>query len=165
MKTQDAHDAATQALIDDAPGVLPLEGLPDVVGAVRRALEVCQPQHEPTSRKERREAERETSPQLEPDLIACEEIRAQVWAQARVLKLTATLGQLIAEHPDIKGLVPAMRGALVIQEAHDTAHSLRHLIRHEIMCRVEQLVLRELARIVPNPTFVAKSQGLSAEEE
>ena len=128
MKNQDAAEAAqneAEELGREDACVTPLEGPPDVWGAVKRALD---------------------QKELPPELVAEEEIRAQVWAQRRIGPLVATLGAMIAAHPHLEGLTPAKRGISVIGTKHSTAVALRKLVRDEIMDRVRALVRAALVQ-------------------
>lgn len=122
-RTQDAAEVAQNEALDMAREdvILPLVGLPDIRGAVRRAQESA-------------------SADVPVELIAIEEIRAQVWAQKKVIPLMETLGGLLKDHSCLAGLAPAHRATLVINPKHDAGLSLRALVREEIMCRVKQLV-------------------------
>jgi hypothetical protein len=109
--------------------IVPLVGLPDIDAAVSLALQI-----EPTQGG------------LPADVLAAEHIRAQVWAQAKVEPLLASLIAMFKAHPQLAGLAPGRRASILVNPKLDTARALRNLLREEIMWRVEQLVRGELAR-------------------
>lgn len=126
---QVAEDAAEDAARDAKPGIVPLVGMPDIAEAVGLAELIVDSQGG-----------------VSMDVLAIEDIRAQVYAQNKVMVLTETLGDLFKAHPELAGLSPAQRGANVIDPKLDTARALRKLIREEIMVRVGALVRAEIAR-------------------
>ena len=130
-KTITIHDAAEQAaneaedMAREAAGLAPLVGLPDIEGAVRRALE-------------------SESADVPCELIAQEEIRAGLMRQPHVAELVATLGALIRTHPELGGLSAQARIAQVQGDNKTTAKALRALVRGEILARTEVLIRRYL---------------------